>query len=97
MNLFKWIVFCAIVSSPLMVLAQSPSSPAQGAGSQKKPAQKPLPVNDGERVFAQNCSRCHNPPDGFSPRIAGSVVRHMRVRANLSEQDAQAVLRFFNP
>jgi mono/diheme cytochrome c family protein len=97
MNLFKWIVFCEIVSAPLLVLAQSPTTPAQGAGSQKKTTQKPLPVNEGERVFAQNCSRCHNPPDGFSPRISGSVVRHMRVRANLSEKDAQAVLRFFNP
>jgi cytochrome c5 len=53
--------------------------------------------DDGERVFEQNCSRCHNAPQGFSPRIAGTVVKHMRVRANLSEADAKAVLRFFNP
>jgi cytochrome c5 len=97
MNLFKWIVICEIVSAPLLVLAQSPTPQAQGAGSQKKPAQKALPVDEGERVFAQNCSRCHNPPEGFSPRITGSIVRHMRVRANLSEKDTQAVLRFFNP
>jgi cytochrome c5 len=52
---------------------------------------------EGERIFAQNCSRCHNAPDGFSPRISGTVVRHMRVRAGLSQHDAEELLRYFNP
>jgi len=53
--------------------------------------------SEGERVFAQNCSRCHTAPDGFSPRISGTVVRHMRVRAQLSKHDEQELLRFLNP
>jgi mono/diheme cytochrome c family protein len=53
--------------------------------------------SEGERIFAQNCSRCHNAPEGFSPSIAGTVVRHMRVRAQLSQHDEQELLRFFNP
>jgi len=52
--------------------------------------------DDGERVFAQNCARCHRSPDGFSSRISGTIVRHMRVRANLSERDEQALLKYFN-
>ena len=52
---------------------------------------------EGERIFAQNCARCHTPPDGFSPRISGTIVLHMRVRANLSEHDMQELIRFFNP
>jgi cytochrome c5 len=52
---------------------------------------------DGQVVFEQNCSRCHNAPQGFSPRISGTVVRHMRVRAGLSAEDEKALLRFFNP
>lgn len=51
---------------------------------------------EGQRVFEQNCARCHNAPDGFSSRIAGTIVRHMRVRANLSQHDEQALLHFFN-
>ena len=54
-------------------------------------------VNEGQRVFEQNCSRCHNPPDGFSPRISGAVVRHMRVRANLSDTDMKAIMQFLHP
>jgi cytochrome c5 len=52
---------------------------------------------DGQRVFEQHCSRCHNAPEGFSSRISGTVARHMRVRAGLSQQDEQAILRFLNP
>jgi mono/diheme cytochrome c family protein len=53
--------------------------------------------DEGQRIFEQNCSRCHTAPDGFSPNISGAVVRHMRVRASLSQHDAEEVLRFFNP
>ncbi len=54
-------------------------------------------VNEGQRIFEQNCSRCHNPPDGFSQHISGTVVRHMRVRANLSEHDMKVLMKFFHP
>jgi cytochrome c5 len=53
--------------------------------------------HDGQQVWEQNCSRCHNAPQGFSPRISGTIVRHMRVRAGLSKQDEQALMRFLNP
>ena len=52
---------------------------------------------DGDQLFAENCSRCHNAPESFSPRVSGTIVRHMRVRAGLSKEDAQAILRFLNP
>lgn len=55
------------------------------------------PHSEGDRIFAQNCSRCHTAPDGFSPNISGTVVRHMRVRASLSQHDEQELLRFLNP
>lgn len=53
--------------------------------------------NKGQLVFEENCSRCHNAPQSFSPRIAGTIARHMRVRANLSAEDERALLRFLNP
>jgi mono/diheme cytochrome c family protein len=54
-------------------------------------------ADEGQRVFDQNCARCHAAPDGFSSRISGTVVRHMRVRAGLSKRDEQELLRFLNP
>jgi cytochrome c5 len=53
--------------------------------------------DEGTRIFRQNCSRCHNTPDGFSPRISETVIRHMTVRASLSMRDKAELLRFLNP
>jgi mono/diheme cytochrome c family protein len=51
----------------------------------------------GQQVFEQNCSRCHNAPEGFSPGVSGTIATHMRVRAGLSEADYKALRRFLNP
>jgi cytochrome c5 len=68
------------------------------AGDQ--PAAKPIQAagsDRGQQVFEQNCSRCHNAPEGFSPRISGTIARHMRVRAALGDEDYKALRRFLNP
>jgi mono/diheme cytochrome c family protein len=81
----------------LPFLAQARSTPRQ---DQSQPQAKPAPAakpDRGQQVFAENCSRCHNAPQGFSPRISGTIARHMRVRANLSDDDYQALRRFLNP
>jgi mono/diheme cytochrome c family protein len=89
--------------TPLVVALQAQSNPPLQSTShvdQKKSTTTHNAVklhNDGERIFAQNCARCHTAPDGFSPRISGTIVRHMRVRASLSQHDEQELLRFFNP
>jgi len=84
--------------------AQTPTQPTspqknqQNAKQQSTSAQKQNHVqSEGQRVFEQNCARCHTPPDGFSPRISGTIALHMRVRAALSEHDMQELMRFFNP
>lgn len=75
----------------------------QSSGLQAKPYKNPNrkqaveKQDDGERVFQQHCSRCHTAPDGFSPRISGTVVRHMRVRASLSQHEEEELLHFLNP
>lgn len=78
-----------------------PTSATQTAphssGKQTTASQSSVHSDDGQRVFEQNCSRCHTAPDGFSPRITGTVLRHMRVRASLSQHDEQELLRFMNP
>jgi len=61
------------------------------------PAVRNTGQKSGEEVFMQNCSRCHKPPMTISPRITGTVVMHMRVRAKLSRQDEQALLRYLAP
>ena len=80
------------------LMAQSaPSSANPQDGLQKGQPAATVATSRGERVFQQNCSRCHNAPQGFPPQISGTILRHMRVRASLSAADEKALLRFMNP
>lgn len=74
--------------------AEQSKQPHPNAASRARSTHQP---SEGERVFAQNCSRCHAAPEAVPPSISATVVRHMRVRASLSAHDEQELLRFFNP
>lgn len=100
MNIYK----AALLSTALLIaiplssqttrLSGAPAAPGQQAQPQAVPAAK---QHDGAKVFAANCSRCHQAPESFSPHVSGTIVRHMRVRAGLSKEDEEALLRFLNP
>jgi mono/diheme cytochrome c family protein len=49
---------------------------------------------EGEKRFRANCARCHTAPPKFPPRMMGTIVRHMRVRAMLTDQDMRLILRY---
>jgi len=78
---------------------------ARAAGTQDAKSAKPAMKSSdsdqdaeaGQKKFQANCSRCHDAPEQFSPRIAGTIVRHMRVRASLSAQDEKDILKFLAP
>jgi cytochrome c5 len=82
----------AQTTAPTQKSSPTPAAKQQAATHTTQPSQ-----SEGERIFAQNCSRCHNAPEGFSPSISGTIVRHMRVRAQLSGHDEQELLHFLNP
>lgn len=46
----------------------------------------------GEQRFRANCGRCHAAPQKFPPRMMATVIRHMRVRATITDQDMRLVL-----
>ena len=49
---------------------------------------------EGEKRFHSNCSRCHAAPPKFPARMMGTIVRHMRVRAMLTDDDVRYILRY---
>lgn len=49
---------------------------------------------EGEKRFRSNCGRCHTAPPKFPPRMMATIVRHMRVRATITEQDMRLILRY---
>jgi hypothetical protein len=49
---------------------------------------------EGQRKFHSNCGRCHAAPPKFSPRMSATIVRHMRVRATITEAEAHLILQY---
>jgi cytochrome c5 len=87
----------AVAILPLCAQQLTHKTTSQAPPAQSNQAAPPTDLSAGEQVFKQNCSRCHDAPQSFSPRISGTVIRHMRVRSSLSEQDEKKLLRFLNP
>ena len=49
---------------------------------------------EGEKRYHANCGRCHMAPHKFPPRMMATIVRHMRVRATLTDDDMRYILRY---
>lgn len=47
---------------------------------------------EGEKRFHANCGRCHAAPQKFPPRMMATVLRHMRVRATITDEDRRMIL-----
>ena len=86
--------FAAATAASLNAQATKPDLPAKSTSPKKA-----LPVHQdaAARAFQTHCSRCHNAPETLSPSLTGTVVRHMRVRANLSAEEERLIYTFFNP
>lgn len=81
----------------LLALSISGGLAARSLGAEEKDekARKAL-VRQGAREWSAYCSGCHNarPPSERSPGEWDTIMLHMRVRANLPAQDAEALLAF---
>lgn len=62
----------------------APSSTAQNAAIRV----------EGEKRFRTNCGRCHMAPHKFPPRMMATFVRHMRVRALITDEDMRYILAY---
>jgi len=51
---------------------------------------------EGEKRFHANCGRCHMAPTKFAPRAAATVIRHMRVRATITDEDMRYILAYLS-
>jgi mono/diheme cytochrome c family protein len=86
---------------PLPVHGTTTSTTARTSSASASPT-KPAPVVtedaalriEGEKRFRTNCGRCHMAPHKFSPRTMATAVRHMRVRAMITDEDMRLILRY---
>src|SRR5262249_10050427 len=85
---------CVLALSPL---ALSQKTQPKAAKTQTQTQDARANASEGEKRFRTNCGRCHNAPEAISPREARAVVRQMRVRAMLSAEDEELILRYLVP
>ena len=79
---------------------KSANSPTNSAANNKETAASPAVQTttadtmrvQGEQRFRANCGRCHAAPQKFPPRMMATIVRHMRVRALITDEDMRLVL-----
>ena len=62
--------------------------------SQAPITEKNTSTFDADAAYKSNCARCHLAPRRFSERKTATIMRHMRVRANLTEEEAEGILKF---
>jgi mono/diheme cytochrome c family protein len=73
--------------------AKSPNPPAeQGSAAKQRTADEER--LEGEKRFHNNCGRCHMAPQKFPPRVMAMVIRHMRVRATITDEDMRLILNY---
>ncbi len=71
-----------------------PTTGPGGAAPRPKVGVPSRPLLDGDQAYRANCTRCHLAPPKLAERKMATVVMHMRVRANLAEREARAILAF---
>jgi len=84
---------------PLPAAPPAKDAPATGSGSPAAKSSEAVREDqasliEGEKRFATNCGRCHQAPHKFPPRMMATIVRHMRVRATITDEDMRLILRY---
>src|SRR6185312_9085735 len=95
----RWAVklksLCAALVMMAVLLAMASAKTRDTKDEAAKSAAASLPAqHDQEMRFHSNCSRCHAAPPKFPARMMGTIVRHMRVRAMLTDDDVRYILRY---
>lgn len=91
-------VLFSVVTLSAVVFAGDPPRPAAPSGKKDIGATVERSYDSdamrvqGEQRFRVNCGRCHAAPQKFPPRMMATVLRHMRVRATITDQDMRLVL-----
>ncbi len=95
------VLFSALAAGALMC---SSLANAEGPNAKREAASSSLVHSydaetmrvQGELRYHANCSRCHAAPRKFPPRMMATVLRHMRVRATVTDEDMRLVLFYMS-
>jgi cytochrome c5 len=97
MNFLQRVLACFLWGAAALTFASSATERSKPAPSNSAMSSAELDEQwmvEGEKRYRANCGRCHQPPHKFPPRAMAMAIRHMRVRAMLTEDDMKYVLYY---
>lgn len=83
---------CTLALASSLYAGKSPSAKEVGTTAAVHITDPDAMRVQGEQRFRANCGRCHAAPQKFPPRMMATVLRHMRVRATITDEDMRLVL-----
>jgi len=100
-----FLIFTLTIAGFLVAQTSSPSKPDTPAKQEAASTQQPMEMQSmhpmhrmhmvsADDAYKQNCTRCHSEVPPVSARRTKTIVRHMRVRANITAEEAQAILQY---
>ena len=86
MNLVRKIMGMSVVGFMLAIVFGSTSCTTSNAVGEKL----------GVQLWSENCNRCHNAPSptNFSDAQWKTIGSHMKVRANLTDEEVNKIVEF---
>jgi len=94
---FHWrsVLLLCLLASASAVFAGSPAAKKEaGVNAVVHESNADSMRIEGEKRFHANCGRCHAAPQKFPPRMMSTVLRHMRVRATITDEDRRLILLY---
>jgi len=88
------IIWLLALISAIGVADPAPRTRTATAPAVYSPAEADTMRLEGEKRFRANCNRCHAAPHKFPPRMMATIVRHMRVRATITDEDMRYILYY---
>jgi mono/diheme cytochrome c family protein len=83
----------AATTHPRADSTDKPAAP-HGDSARSNISDKPALRLEGEKRYRANCGRCHVAPPKFPPRAMATILRHMRVRALITDEDRRLILSY---
>lgn len=80
--------------SPAVTNSASTGAAAAARSAAKKQQDEDALRLEGEKRFHANCGRCHQAPHKLAPRMMATAIRHMRVRATITDEDMRVILQY---
>ena len=88
------VIWLLALISAIGMAASAPRTRTATEPAVYSPAEADAMRLEGEKRFRANCNRCHAAPHKFPPRMMATIVRHMRVRATITDEDMRYILYY---